>query len=73
MKNKFVKWLVILISAMFFIVVFSGGVSSNTDYEDYEKHYVRYTSGPPSTPLDYNELIRQSRINTKLPSKILII
>ena len=71
MKNKSVKLLVILISAMFFIVVFCGGVSSKKDYEEYEKHYVRYTSGPPSTPLDNNEFIRQSRIKIKFPIKLL--
>ena len=62
MKNNKVKGLVIVISAMFFIVMFCGGAISNNDYEDYEKYYIRYTSGPPSKPLEYDDVIQQSRI-----------
>ena len=65
MKNNKVKVLVIVISAMFFIVMFCGGAISNNDYEDYEKHYIRYTSGPPSKPLEYDDVIKQSQIRIK--------
>jgi len=70
MRNKIVKWVVILISAMFFLVLLCGAATSNKDYENYEKNYVRYTSGPPSNPLDYREFIRQSGIKLKFSGKI---
>ena len=68
MKNDKAKGLVIVISAMFFIVVFCGGAVSNNDYEDYEKYYIRYTSGPPSKPLEYDDVIQQSRIRIHVSS-----
>jgi hypothetical protein len=70
MKNKKVKLFVILISTMFFIVMFCCGASSDSDYENYEKHYVRYTSGPPSKPLEYYDVLRQNRIKINFSSQM---
>ena len=66
MKNNKVKGLVIVISAMFFIVMFCGGAISNNGYEDYEKYYIRYTSGPPSEPLEYDDVIQQTSQENKM-------
>lgn len=64
------KLFVILISTMFFIIMFWGGASSVSDYENYEKHYVRYTSGPPSKPLEYYDVLRQNRIKINFSNQM---